>query len=46
MSANVSASQLAEFAVSRSSGRTILGMIDSRAGLKKIEIDVTAKISG
>ncbi len=46
MSASVSASQFAEFAVSRSSDRTIRGITASRAGRKKIEIDVTAKISG
>ena len=46
MSASVSASQFAEFAVSRSLTARSAAITDSRAGRKKIEIEVTAKISG
>ena len=45
-SAIVSPTHIAEFAVSSSSSRTIRGRAATRAGRKKIEIDVTRKMSG
>ena len=45
-SAIVSPTHIAELAVMSSSRSTSCGMIATRAGRKKIEIDVTMKISG
>ena len=46
MSAIVSPTHIAEFALSKSSSGTILGRIATRAGRKNTETLVTRKISG